>query len=334
MVQCLREVKKVKEQVLSILEENRGKSMKGSDIAASLGYTRSAIWKAVTALKNDGYHIESVTNRGYLLCEDNDLLSVTGIKKFLNTTEFGKTIMVYKTVGSTNHVAKQAASEGAENGTVIVSEEQTAGKGRMGRSFYSPSQKGIYMSVVVKPRLTAAVAPLITAYTAVAVSKAIETQARIETKIKWVNDIYKGDKKVCGILTEASVKMENGELEYIIIGIGINTSVTDFPEDLKDIAGSVSEAGFIISRNRLVAEILNELESGFVSFLDKSFISEYKSRSLILGKEIKIFGSGNEADAVALEIDDNCNLVIRKTDGTIETLNSGEVSVKRKEKTT
>ena len=219
----------LKERVLAVLEENKGKSVSGSEIARSVGMTRSAVWKAVKALREEGYTICAVTNKGYCLSEENDFLSEQSVVPNLRTKELGRKIDVFKTIDSTNNFAKSLAQLGAVHGTTVISEVQTQGRGRMGRSFYSPLGMGIYMSVILRPELSVEHSLLITSCAAVAVAEAIERVAGIDCKIKWVNDIYAGNKKLCGILTEASVNVEQGGLEYAIVGMGINVQNVTFP---------------------------------------------------------------------------------------------------------
>lgn len=189
----------LKHKVLSYLENNKGNSVSGGKLAEKLGVTRSAVWKAIKSLQDEGYSITAVTNKGYCLSEQNDILSAESIKPYLNKKNKNIDIKVFKTIDSTNTYAKTLAQNGAPQGTVVISEEQTAGRGRMGRSFYSPASTGIYMSIVLRPKLSLEDSLLITTSVAVAVSNAIEKIAYIDTKIKWVNDIYFGDKKLCGI---------------------------------------------------------------------------------------------------------------------------------------
>lgn len=317
-------------EVLEILEENRGKSVKGSEMAKMLGCSRNAIWKVMNSLKKDGYDILAATNRGYMLSGNDDQISEVGIKMHLKTKYLGKTFLLYKSLESTNTTAKALADEGAFSGTVVIAEEQTKGRGRMGRTFFSPKGEGIYMSIILRPKLTAEAASLITACVAVAVSKAIEKIAHIDAKIKWVNDIFIDDKKVCGILTEASLNFENNELLYIVVGIGINTAVTSFPNELQDIAASISSGDTeVISRNRLICEILNEIESEYANFQSKGFLAEYKKRSSIIGKEIVVVSGETRSSAIAIDIDENCGLVIKDSEGNIKVLRSGEVSIRK-----
>jgi len=323
----------LKQSVLAFLENNRGKSISGAKLAIELNVTRSAVWKAIKALQGEGYSILAITNKGYCLSEETDILSTESIKPFLRGQAKEMQVEVFKTIDSTNTYAKKLAQNGAVQGTVIVSEEQSAGRGRLGRSFYSPASTGIYMSVILRPKLSIEHSLLITTSVAVAVSKAIETLARIDTKIKWVNDIYFNEKKLCGILCEASIDFESGGLEYAIVGIGINVSTLkdEFPANLKEIATSIfpnNDAKPI--RSELIAEILNNISQCYDDISNKSFLEEYKKRSFLLGQEIFVINGEKSDEATAIDIDEKAQLVVKFKDGSIKTLSSGEVSVRKK----
>ena len=269
----------VKNEILHILESNKGSNISGQELADILSVSRTAVWKAINLLKDEGYPIEAASNKGYSLSVSSDFLSSEGIRLFLNEEYKNIPITVYKTIESTNSEAKLLAVQNAEHGTIVVSEEQTKGRGRFGRDFFSPSDSGIYMSIILKPKLNMENAVLITTAAAVAICDAIEKFTNKVSRIKWVNDIFIGDRKVCGILTEAVTNFESGMMESVIVGIGINvkTKNEDFPLELQDTAGSI--------------------------FND---------------------------DGHALDIDDFGGLVVYTSDGQKITLNSGEVSVKKR----
>lgn len=318
----------LKDKVLEILEENRGKSISGNKIAVTLGMTRSAIWKAVKQLRDDGYTITAVTNRGYCLTSDNDILNEPSIFSYLETKQLGRKMDVFKTVDSTNNFAKSLAQLGAVHGTAVISEQQTAGRGRMGKTFHSPNNQGIYMSVVIRPKLTIDHALMITSCAAVAVAQAIENVSGLSCGIKWVNDIYAGGKKLCGILTEAAVGVEQGGLDYAVIGIGINVLNTTFPKELEDIATSIRAlTGKSVSRSRLAAEVLNCLEKQLDCISSQEFIEEYRRRSILIGKQITLTRNDVSENVLAVGIDSFGKLIIRKDNGTEEAISSGVVSL-------
>lgn len=318
----------LKDKVLAVLEENKGKSVSGSEIARSVGMTRSAVWKAVKALREEGYSICAVTNRGYCLSEESDFLSEQSIVPNLRTKDLGRKIDVFKTIDSTNNFAKSLAQLGAVHGTTVVSEVQTQGKGRMGRDFYSPMGMGIYMSVIIRPKLSVEQSLLITSCAAVAVADAVEKVAGIDCKIKWVNDIYAGGKKLCGILTEASVDVEQGGLEYAIVGIGLNVQNMTFPEGISDIATSVRlETDKPVSRSVLTAEILNCLEERLETIRDKSFLDEYRRRSNVIGRRIEVTHNDTSEQMDCIGIDEAGRLLVRLDSGEERALNSGTVRI-------
>lgn len=318
----------LKDKVLAVLEENKGKSVSGSEIARSVGMTRSAVWKAVKTLREEGYSICAVTNRGYCLSEESDFLSEPSIVPNLRTKALGRKIDVFKTIDSTNNFAKSLAQLGAVHGTTVVSEVQTQGKGRMGRDFYSPMGMGVYMSVILRPKLSVEHSLLITSCAAVAVAEAIEKVAGIECKIKWVNDIYAGGKKLCGILTEASVDVEQGGLEYAIVGMGINVQNVTFPKNLADVATSVKmESGKSVSRSQLAAEILNCLEECLETIRDKSFLEEYRRRSNVIGMRIEVTHNEISEEMDCIGIDEISRLLVRLDSGEEKALTSGTVRI-------
>lgn len=320
----------VKQQVLSYLELNKGKTFSGAKLAEKIGVSRTAIWKAVKSLEEKGYKITASTNKGYSLCDDNDKLSPQSIKPYLDSDIKDSEIIVFDTIDSTNTYAKEIASQGAKEFTVVIAEEQTKGKGRLGRTFYSPHSKGIYMSIILRPEMSAKQALLITTSTAVAVSDAIDDICNISTQIKWVNDIYYNEKKLCGILTEASIDFETGGLEYAIVGIGINVSTTqnDLPDDVSQIATSIYGDKETINRSALIGKILNNLNLYVNNLGDKSILDKYRERSFLIGREINVIKSDSTTPAIATGITDNAELIVQYKNGRTETLNSGEVSVR------
>ena len=315
-------------QVLEFLEKQTGKSVSGEQLAGMLGVTRASIWKAVNALKKEGYQIEAVTNKGYVLSPNSDVVSAAGIKKYLKHPSLSEKIQVFSLVDSTNNVGKQLALQKAEDGTVVIANEQSAGKGRRGRSFYSPPGCGIYLSILNRPDLSTDDAVLITTATSVAVCRAIETVTGKKIEIKWVNDLFESGKKICGILTEAVSDFESGRIECVVIGIGVNFVLAQLPDELKNIVGALYESKpEHISRNMLVAEIINQMSDLNDMIRTRNYIEEYKKRSLVLGKQIRILGEREElADAV--DIDRSGGLVVKKIDGRQDVLRSGEISIR------
>lgn len=314
----------MKAQVLEILEQNPKRSVSGSEIGRQLGVTRAAVWKAVQQLREEGYQIESVSNRGYRLAPQNDRLSPPGIRQAYHGGLFGD-IQVFAQLDSTNNKAKELARQGAPEGTVVLAEEQSAGKGRMGRRFYSPGGAGIYLSAVLRPHLPAESAALLTVLASVAVARAVEALCPLRVGIKWVNDLFVEGKKICGILTEAAMEMESGQLEYAVLGIGVNVRLGELPPELVPIVGAV---GHDVKRNALTAKILEELEGLYPQLAQRSFLEEYRARSIVLGRSVQVVQGEEQTAAVALAIDDEARLVVQLPDGSRKTLNSGEISIR------
>lgn len=318
-----------KDLVLECLQKKTDEYISGAEIAAELSLSRTAVWKAIEQLRTDGYRIDSVTNRGYCLSSQSDVLSETGIRKYLHSE---LKLKVYPTVTSTNTLLKSEAEQGAPEGTVIVAAEQTAGRGRMGRSFYSPAGSGIYMSILLRPQIPASDAGLITAGAAVAVADAIDALSESSAKIKWVNDVYMNGRKVSGILTEGSVDCETGFLSYAILGIGINISppAGDFPEDIRKIAGAAfGENAPSDLRCRLTAEVLERFMAYYADLRNVPFYDSYRSRSIVLGKQVRLVAPGREPEeAEVLDVDRNFALVVRDNCGQLRTVSSGEVSLR------
>lgn len=316
----------VKEKILDYLETNRGVYVSGEQLAGILEVSRTAVWKAIKTLQNEGFNIEAVTNKGYMLTEDTDVLTQNGVTSYLETER--ARVEVYKSVTSTNLVVKDRASEA--EGLVIASMEQTGGMGRMGRSFSSPKDTGIYFSILLKPEIDNKEVTLLTSLAAVAVCEAIESCSDLKPAIKWVNDVFLNDKKVCGILTQASFSMENFAPEYVVVGIGINvySPREGFDKSIRDVAGSVFSEKQGDMKNRLLAKTLDRFFYYYDHFEDKSFVAEYKKRSLIIGKRVNVIKPNESRPATAISIDDSCHLLVRYEDGAEELLSTGEISVR------
>ncbi len=260
-----------------------------------------------------------------------DLLFCDGIKGFLSESlrdeikpEF------YSITESTNTIIKNRASQGEGEGLFVVAGEQTAGRGRLGRTFYSPDDTGLYMSLLLKPELKPEDAVLITTAAAVSVCEALETVGAENALIKWVNDVFVEDKKVCGILTEASFNPQKGALDYVALGVGINVYEPDggFPEDIKDIAGGVFKEKKENLRNRIAAEFLNSFMKYYENIKEKSHCPEYARRCFVVGKKINVISNGEKTPAKALGIDDNCGLLVEYGNGEKAIINSGEISIR------
>ena len=320
----------LKDQVLEHLWKAQDEYISGAELAGRLGVSRTAVWKAMGQLRAQGYLIESVTNKGYRLSSHSDVLSGAGVEKYLKDRSLR--IQVVEQVDSTNASMKRMAAEGAPHGSVLIANEQRAGRGRMGRSFFSPPGTGIYMSLLLRPHTDAQRATLVTASAAVAVAEAIEQLAGESVQIKWVNDVLFHGRKVCGILTEAAMDFESGLIDYVVLGIGVNTAVPEkgFPEELQGIAGAAFGIGQVPElRCRLVAEILDRFMGYYACLGSQACYEAYKSRSVVIGKDVQLLSPGREAiPARVLDIDEDFALVVRTEDGQVQRISSGEVSLR------
>ena len=320
----------LKENLLELLQKSSGEFLSGERAAATLGVSRTAVWKAVTALKNEGYNIESVTNRGYMLSADTDVLSACGINDFLGKQAKNYDISVLGTVTSTNALIKAEAAQSAPEGRIIIAAEQTAGRGRFGRSFFSPTGSGLYISILLRPTLPVTAAVSVTAAAAAAVAEAAEAVGGKKADIKWVNDVLTDNKKVCGILTEATLDVESGALSYAVLGIGVNVYPPQggFPEDIKNKAGALCDKRQAGLKNRLAAEIITRFFGYYSSLTEKTYLDSYRARCIVPGKKITVLSGTKEIPALALGIDDDCRLLVKYEDGREEYLSSGEISIR------
>lgn len=321
----------VKSELLSLLLDKKNHWLSGEMIAERLHCSRTAVWKAVRRLREDGYEIDAVQNRGYALLDGSDVLSTEEIQRYLgNNSEFFD-IKVYQEIGSTNDELKaMATNDHAPEGTVIVSDYQTGGKGRLGRSFFSPKGSGLYISLLLRPEGSVIDNLILTAQAAVAVFRAVRTVTGVELSIKWVNDLYYGGKKVCGILSEGQANFETGKLDYVIVGIGINIYDPEdgFPAEIRDKAGSVfggKETGRKADRNRMAAEIIREF---YDLARKKQLDSEYIEKNIVPGHRVIILDAGKEREGFALGILPDGRLEILEEDGSRTMLVYGEVSIK------
>ena len=317
-----------KETVLQCLTQADGAAVSGAQMAEQAGVSRAAVGKAICALRDDGYAIDAVTRGGYTLRADGGRLTAAAVTARLRTP--GLAVTALENTDSTNTCVRRLAEDGAPEGTVVVAAAQTAGRGRSGKSFLSPAGTGLYMSVLLRPQLAMGDALLITTAAAVAVAHAVERVAAVTAQIKWVNDVYVDGKKVCGILTEGALDLENGGLRYAILGIGINICppAGGFPPELAPIAGALTETGGEALRAPLAAAVLDEFFALYPHLTEKSFYDDYVSRSLLTGRQIEVLRGGMHLPATALGIDRDLHLRVRYADGSEENLAAGEVSTR------
>ena len=322
-----------KRKILWLLEKNREEYLSGAKLASQLCISRNAVWKAINELKKDGYEIEAITNKGYRLHDNSDILSVEGLLPFLPDSYEKDLIYVFDEVESTNQTAKEMAITGAKHGTVIIADHQTGGRGRFSRSFFSPPGGGLYISFVLRPEnlFFENITP-VTAFAAVTVCDSIEAVTGKEPKIKWVNDVVLNRKKICGILTESISDLESGHPQWIVLGIGINVSTPDidFPKEIQHIAGSIYPDGRKeITRNKIAAEIIKRLTVSHKTIDETMLFRLYREKLMMLGSPVTVIINGQESyKGIASDIDDLGHLLVKKDDGKLETLSFGEISIK------
>ena len=324
-----------KQTVLELLRRREGAFLSGEEISRRLGLSRAAVWKAVDALRREGYTVEARTGLGYRLAGAPDALTEPEIRRFLPPTEVvGRKLVCLSEVDSTNTRAKESAMAGEPEGLVVVADCQTAGRGRMGRSFQSPPGKGIYLTALLRPHLPPERLMCVTAMAGVSVCGAVEEVCGLSPGLKWPNDPVLNGRKLCGILTELSLEAETRSLQYLVVGIGINVLHTpeDFSPEVAAIATSVAaELGHPVSRPALAAALiarLDRLRTALVSGDTEDYLAEYRRRCVNLGKRVRLLSPGGEAHGEALDVDREFGLVVRRDDGTVTTVRSGEVSVR------
>jgi len=322
----------MRNEILDMLREAPA-GISGQEMSRRLNVSRTAVWKGVEALRQEGYEIASATNRGYRLISCPDVLTEAAIRPYISARRLGENLICLDAVDSTNTHLKDLAARGAPDGTVVVTDTQTGGRGRLNRGFLSPPGEGVYLSALLRPDIEAADVTAITAMAAVAVCEAIAAVSAIRPGIKWVNDIVCDDKKLCGILTELSVEFEMGRVQSIVIGAGINVKQQDFPEELRDRAASLWTLGDqAVRRSELAGALISSFDRVYSALGggEEVYMERYRALSATVGRDIRVIIGGRERDAVALAIEDGGGLMVRYPDGQMETLRYGEVSVRRK----
>ena len=320
----------MKGEILKLLKETDG-YVSGQELCRRFGVSRTAVWKVINQLKEEGYEIEAVRNRGYALKGAGDVLSEAELLSCLKTEWAGGRTVYFDATDSTNIQARRLAEAHAPHGTLVVSDRQDGGKGRRGRSWASPSGVGIWMSLILRPEIAPSSASMLTLAAALAVREGIQEETGLSPLIKWPNDLVLNGKKICGILTEMSTELM--EIQYVITGIGINVNQREFPPEIRDTATSLSlEAGRSFRRSSLIAAILKAFEKDYTAFLKTGDLSllleEYNACLVNRGKEVCILDPSGEYRAVAEGIDENGSLLVTLPDGTRREIISGEVSVR------
>jgi len=319
-----------KDELLRYLREEQGNWISGEKVSRRIGVSRSAIWKQVSRLRQEGYVIRSSSKKGYLFLGTPEMLLPAEIREGIGTEVFGrKEIVYFPELDSTNRKAKELAAEGAPEGTLVVAEEQTRGRGRIGRSWHSPFQTGIYMSLILRPKLPPNEAPKITLVTGVAVAEALLAVTPLKPDIKWPNDILVRGRKICGILTETSTEMD--AIDFVVVGVGMNVNTREFPDDLKEIATSVSlETGKTFDRVMLMREFLRQFEHLYTTFLHSGFESigkRWSELSILLGKDVSVHMIDRTCKGRVMELDRDGALIIKGEHGELEKIYSGDIHI-------
>ena len=297
-----------RQALLQALSAAGGSYVSGQQLAETLGVSRAAVHKAAAALTAQGYALEAAPRRGYRLAGGDPFCTEA-------IGDYPAPIYLYDTLESSNRTAKLLALDGAPHGTLVLTAHQSAGRGRLGRRFESPAGKGVYCSVLLRPEIPAANAQTATISAAVAVCRAVKKLCGLELAVKWVNDLYYQGRKVCGILTEAALDMESGMLDYAVLGLGFNiTAPPDgWPAELQDVAGALfDDAPPPGARAALAAAFLNEFWALYHGVPKPEYLPEYRARQALLGQTVTVTPrNGTPRKAEALDIDEDCRLVVR-----------------------
>ena len=319
----------MRNKIIKVILNNKDNFISGEDLSNKLGISRTAVWKHIKKLKEEGYNIESVNKKGYRLVSfPGDLLTSENIKYNLQTEMIGDNIHHLQTIDSTNEYLKRIGDKSTD-GTVVISEEQTRGKGRMGRTWQSNSGEGIWMSLLLKPNIIPFKAPFITLVAGVSVVTALR-KLNVPAQIKWPNDIILNDKKICGILTELSAEIER--VNYIIVGMGMNVKNMYFSDELEHKATSLYKEGYILQRVDIVDEILYEFEKNYIDYIENDnkehVLNLFRQYSNIINKEIYLIKNDQRELVTCIDINDSGNLIIKDKDNNIREIMSGEVSIR------
>lgn len=320
----------MKTEILKLLRKADG-YVSGQQICEQLDVSRTAVWKVIRQLKEEGYQIEAVRNRGYRIVEVPDVLTGEELKSLMQTQWVGRNIVYYPETDSTNLRIRELGDAGAPHGTLAVADMQTSGRGRRGRTWESPPGSSIYMSILLRPDIIPGAAPMLTLVMACSVAEGISDCENVDVRIKWPNDVIAGGKKLVGILTEMSTQIDY--INHVTIGVGINVNMTEFPENIRNTATSLRlETGHKVRRAPLIAAIMKRFEENYAVFLktqDMSGLMEKYSGMLInLDRDVLVLGAEDSYKAHALGIDRQGELIVRREDGTEEKIYAGEVSVR------
>lgn len=320
----------MKAEIIRLLKDCDG-YLSGQALCGQLGVSRTAVWKVIKQLQSEGYEIEAVRNRGYRLVEGGDVMTEAEIKSCMARDGKDRVVVCYEETDSTNTRAKLLAEEGAGEGTLIVAERQYAGKGRRGRSWVSPAGAGIWMSMILRPDIAPSKASMLTLVAALGVCEGLRRAANLSTEIKWPNDLVLNKKKICGILTEMSTEMES--IQYVVVGIGINVNIEEFPEELSRTATSLYlETKVKYKRAPLIGAVTACLEEYYRKFLAAGDLSALKEdyENLLAGRngQVAVLAPSGTYQGICRGINREGELLVERESGEIARVLSGEVSVR------
>jgi len=320
----------MKAEILMLLR-GRGDYVSGQELCERFGVSRTAVWKAIGQLKKEGYHIEAVQNRGYRLIPEEEVYGQHELESRMDTRWAGHPVVYYDAVSSTNLQAKLDAENGAAQGTLIVADMQTAGRGRRGRSWSSPAGTNVYFTLILKPEFGVEAASMVTLVMGLAVAEGIRAACGVEAGIKWPNDIVVNGKKVCGMLAEMSV--ERDFIHYVVMGVGINVGRQEFPPEIAETATSLwQECGGRVSRAELTAHVMKAFEACYERFLQDGnmagLLERYNGILVNRDREVRVLSPGAEFQGVSRGIDETGELLVELADGTVRKVYAGEVSVR------
>lgn len=320
----------MKSDILHILRE-RNDYVSGQELCSRFGVSRTAVWKAIRQLREEGYEIEAIPNRGYHITGYPDVVSAQEIESRLTTAWVGRQVVYEPVVDSTNNKAKRLAEEGAGHGTLVLADQQSQGKGRRGRSWSTPPGTAVAMTVIVRPGMRPEQASMLTLIMGLAVASACRSLFELDAQIKWPNDIVIGGKKLCGILTEMSAEMN--EIHYLVIGTGINVNMEEFPMEIRDTATSLClELGKKVRRADVIQRCLEYFEQYYDVFMETENLSRlqklYNQLLVSRDRQVRVLTPGNEYQGISRGINDKGELLVEREDGKTEAVYAGVVSVR------
>lgn len=320
----------MKTEILKVLRE-RGDYVSGQQLCEHFHVSRTAVWKAINQLKEEGYEVEAVRNKGYRITSSPDVITKEELASQMDTKWAGQELYCFDEIDSTNTKARQLGDQGASHGTLVVSDCQRTGRGRRGRVWESPKGKNIYMSLLLRPEFSPDKAAMLTLVMALSVYDGLKENMDLDLKIKWPNDIVCGGRKLVGILTEMSTEIDY--INHVVIGTGINVNIDEFPEELKEMATSLKiETGCRQKRSTIITSVLRNFEKNYKIYTETCDLSKLQDKynSILINKdqEVRILGEKQTYTAYALGINEKGELLVRKPDGSVNTIYAGEVSVR------